>query len=983
MASRLKVLGSFLIVMLSCWSIGCGGGSGTSQDGNTVSSITITPSAVSVPLGGTQQLTATAKYSNGTMVDVTSQAKWIVSPSSIAAVNASGMLTSLSQGTGTVSATLGSTNQQIALTVNTRAVKSIQLSPSSLSIPDGESQQISATATYTDGSTGDVTTLVSWTATPTSVVSVSSSGLVQSHVKGSFTVTGTMTGVAPVSENGTVGNAVVQSVQVMPTSSSIPKGTTQTFTATAIYSDNSKQDVTAAATWQSANSSIAEVDAPGLAASEATGSTQITASYQGFVGAAALSVSSAAIKTISVSPSTATIAKGTTVQLAASAVLTDGSSQVVTSSVSWASSATSVCTVNAGGLATGVNPGSCSVTASSALVMASSAVTVTAATLGSITITPSNPSVNSGGSLQLTATGTFSDGSTQNLTSSLTYTSSQPTVAAVSSSGLLQGLAPGAATITAASGSVHVTFTVTVTAATLQGITVGVGPITLAAGLSLPLTAIGTYSDGSSQDLSATVTWSSSNSTIAAVDASGHLTGLAQGSVIITATLGTVSGTVDVTISPATIISIGLNPLSLTLAAGQTQGLTATATLTDGTTTDVTASAHWSVTNPLLATISNAPGSVGVLSALSVGGTTVSASVGSVSGSATIYVNAATLTGITVGPNGLSLPLGLSANLTATGLFSDGSTQDISSSVQWTSSNGSVTISASGVVQAILAGSATVTASMSGQSGSVSVGVSAAALDAISISPISGSLAIGLTQQLTATGTYSDGSTQDITALVHWTSSNTGILTVGSGGLILAIGEGDTTVSAALGSVSQSAPATISAAVLQSIAVTSAQSSLSLGFTLQLTATGTYSDGSTQDLTHNVTWTTASPGIALTTSAGLLSGVSVGSTEATAAFQGVTGSTTITINAATLVSISVSPVSVTLAQLLLTQQFTLTGHFSDGSTQVLTTGMHWSSSNALFATIDANGLLLALGIGNVNVTATYGGLTASVTVKIL
>jgi len=217
---------------------------------------------------------------------------------------------------------------------------------------------------------------------------------------------------------------------------------------------------------------------------------------------------------------------------------------------------------------------------------------------------------------------------------------------------------------------------------------------------------------------------------------------------------------------------------------------------------------------------------------------------------------------------------------------------------------------------------------------------------------------------------------------VHWSSSNSSILTVSAGGLVLGVGGGTTNITASLGSVTQSLPVTISAAILESISVTAAQNSFALGFTLQLSATGTYSDGSTQDITAAVSWNTNNAAICLVSSTGLLSGLTAGGVTATATLQGVSGSLAVTVNAATLVSISISPSSVTLLQLLLTQQFAITGHFSDGSTQTLS-GAHWSCSNALLATINSTGLLTALGLGNLNVTATYGALTATATVKIL
>jgi trimeric autotransporter adhesin len=981
-AKLVRVVSLIVIAGLVGLLVGCGGSSSGSGQPR-LTGLTVTPSSASLPKGNTQQLSVKGTYSNGSSKDVTAQVAWTVSPSTIAKVSSSGLLTSLAQGTATVTATMTTVSGHVTLTVQPAAITAIQVSPSSLSVPLGKGQQMSASATYTDGSSGDVTNSVNWSTTPTSIATVNSSGMLQSVTKGSFSVTAT-SGSITKSLNGSVGNPVIQSLQVLPTSAAIPKGTTQSFSANAIYSDGSKQDVTSSTSWQSTNTAVASVDNAGLASSSTQGGTQINATYQTFGATAALTVSAATITSIHVSPATASLAKGTNLQLAASAVLTDGSSQDVTNSVTWSSNQASVCTVNASALASAVNTGTCSATATSGAASGSATLTVTPATLSNITITPPNPSVNSGGSLQLKATGTFSDGSTQDMTSSLTYSSSKPAVAFVTSAGLLKGLAPGSATITASLGSVSTSFGVTVTAATLQTITIGTGTVTVTAGISTQLTAIGSFSDGSTQDLSATVTWSSSATAVAGVNASGKVTGLAVGSATITATLGSVSGTTSVTVTPATIVSISVNPLSVTIAAGQSQAFTATATLTDGTTLDVTASVHWSVANPLLANISNTLGTEGVLSALVPGSSTVSASLNGTTGSANLFVSAASLVSISVGPGGLSLALGVPAQLTAIGTYSDGSTQDISASVEWSSSNGQLlSVSATGLVTPIAIGTANVSASLSGQTGSVSVGVTAAVLNSISISSSLNSIALGLTQQLTAIGNYSDGTTQDITSIVHWNSSNTSVLTVSAGGLVLAVGGGSANVTAALGSVNKSVSLNVSAAILESINVTASQNSFALGFTLQLTATGTYSDNSTQDLTAAVTWNTNNPAIALVSAAGLMSGLSVGGITATATLQGVSGSLAVTVNAATLTSITVSPASVTLLHLLLTQQFTVIGHFSDGSTQTLSGGIHWSCSNGLLATVNSTGLLTALGLGNLNVTATYGSLTASAAVSIL
>ena len=493
-----------LAIVVTSLLIACGGDSTSSVPTLTLTKLAITPATVSLPNGTTQQLTATATYSDGTSRNVTAQVAWGVSPNTVAKVNASGLLTSMAQGTATVTGSMSSQSAHVSLTVQAPTVSAIQIAPSTLSVPLGASQQLTATASYSDGTSGNVTNSVIWSSSAANVATVSGAGLVQAMSKGSFSVSA-VSGSVTGSLSGSVGNAVVKSMQVSPTSASIPTGANQVFSATAVYTDASTQDVTSSATWQSSNTGVASVSTGGTAISNGQGSAQITASYQSFSAASVLTVSAASIKSIQVSPSTASLAKGTSLQLSATATLTDGSSQDVTHSVTWSSSPSSICSVNANAIAAAALTGVCTATATSGSVTGSATLTVTAATLSGITITPPNPSVNSGGSLQLKATGTFSDGSTQDMTASLTYSSSKPLVALVTATGLLTGLAPGTSNITASLGSVSTSFNVTVNAATLQTITVGTGSLTVVAGISAQLTATGTYSDGSTQDLSATV----------------------------------------------------------------------------------------------------------------------------------------------------------------------------------------------------------------------------------------------------------------------------------------------------------------------------------------------------------------------------------------------------------------------------------------------------------------------------------------------
>jgi phospholipase C len=168
---------------------------------------------------------------------------------------------------------------------------------------------------------------------------------------------------------------------------------------------------------------------------------------------------------------------------------------------------------------------------------------VTAAVLTSIAVTPATASITAGKTQQFTATGTYNNGTTKNLTSSVTWLSSATSIATISSSGLATSLAPGSTTITATSGTISGTAVLTVTAAVLTSIAVTPSPVSIALGLTQQFTATGTYSNGTTQNLTTTVSWTSSATSVATIKLhTGLATSVTAGTAPITASSGTVHG---------------------------------------------------------------------------------------------------------------------------------------------------------------------------------------------------------------------------------------------------------------------------------------------------------------------------------------------------------------------------------------------------------------------------------------------------------
>jgi len=144
------------------------------------------------------------------------------------------------------------------------------------------------------------------------------------------------------------------------------------------------------------------------------------------------------------------------------------------------------------------------------------------------------------------------------------------------------------------------------------------------------------------------------------------------------------------------------------------------------------------------------------------------------------------------------------------------------------------------------------------------------------------------------------------------------------------------------GAVSVSTTLTVSNVTLVSIAISPSNSRVQKGTSLQFTAVGTYSDGSTATLT-NVSWRSSKNNLANMRKNGILHAKKAGTLTVSASAFGVTGSTSVTVGTGTLTSIDITPANPTVAHGA-TQQFVALGAFSDGSTQDVSINSHWSST---------------------------------------
>jgi hypothetical protein len=241
---------------------------------------------------------------------------------------------------------------------------------------------------------------------------------------------------------------------------------------------------------------------------------------------------------------------------------------------------------------------------------------------------------------------------------------------------------------------------------------------------------------------------------------------------------------------------------------------------------------------------------------------------------------------------------------------------------------------------------------------------------------------LGTTQQFTATGTYSDKSTKDITSGVIWKSSDTAVATVSSNGLVTAAALGNTQITASFSGISSSAT-NLPVVTITAIAIEQKSPlKLSVKGTQQFTAMATFSDNSQEDATFTSKWASSVPIIAPITATGSATGNSVGSTNITATLYGVTSAPLNLVvsnpsTAPTITSIAVSRGVVANLATGATQQFTAKAISSDGSVTDITSQATWSSSDQSVATVSPVGVVTGIAPGQTTITAFYSGVTGT------
>ena len=590
-----------------------------------VESIVVTPAISTVSVGSTIDLNAQVLDPSGISVP-DRPVHWASEDPQIATVSDDGTVTAVGVGTVQVAASTGGRSGLAQVTVTTTPVASVQVTPGNTSLFVEESFQFNA---VTRDAAGNILTNrpITWSSNNESVASVSATGLVTALSPGGAIISATSEGrTTPASV--TVAAIPVASVQLEPRTLALVNGQTAELQAQPLDA-NGKPLVGRVILWFTNNASVATVNTSGVVTGQAPGSAIITATSEGISATSTVTVTAPVPNVVVLTPAQALVQERGTTQLTAQVL--DNIGRVMPDAVvEYASSSTAVATVNASGLVTGVAPGKATITGTSGGKTGTAEVTVTPIPVVSVSVTPSNPSITIGRTINLTAQ-PLAENNQPLAGRTVDWSSSAPNIATVSSSGVVTGLRVGSAVIFASIDGVLGHTNVTVVPVPVASVTVSPSTANVAIGATTQLTV--TLKDASGTTLSGrVVAWSSSQTTIATVSPTGLVVGVSGGTATITAMSEGKVGTATVTVAGSGHRTVTVTPSTATIGVLGTVSLTAT--VRDPSGAIINASVTWSTSNALVAGVS----SNGTVSGLLPGTATITAKSGSATGTATITV---------------------------------------------------------------------------------------------------------------------------------------------------------------------------------------------------------------------------------------------------------------------------------------------------------------------------------------------------------
>ncbi len=538
---------------------------------------------------------------------------------------------------------------------------------------------------------------------------------------------------------------------------------------------------------------------------------------------------------------------------------------------------------------------------------------------------------------------------------------------------------PGPVRIDASYGSLRSSRTLLIEGAQLLRIVFDPMPTNpLSVGAHVALKAYGYFSDGSYQELGASLQYTSSNPFVANVDLNQTqttLNALSVGSTTISARFESVMSSFDLNVTAPSLSALQLIAPAPTLKRSDEMRLEAVGIYSNGERRDFSDVVTWSSYPTQIATV----GTDGTLFGANIGTAVVTITYGTLSDTATVEVIEPDLLSIKIQPDALEVDVNAIVQMRAIAIYKDGRRDDITSRVTWRSLYPQkASVDTTGLVRGLEVGSAEIAAYYKGYEAVQELSVYKSPKAIVMVVP-SQSMDANTTLELRCDLYYSDGSKSNITTQAIWSSSSPTVATIEQNGTLSAWSVGTTRIKV----VYKGFEAVQEISVYKSpkaIVMVAPSQSMDANTTMELRCDLYYSDGSKSNITTQAIWSSSNPTVATIEQNGTLSAWSVGTSRIKVEYEGFEVVQEFSVYKSPKAIVMVVPSQSMDANTTLELRCDL--YYSDGSKSNITTQAIWSSSNPTVATIEQNGTLSAWSVGTSEIEVEYEEYRSSTTITV-
>ncbi|WP_159887289.1 Ig-like domain-containing protein [Paenibacillus puerhi] len=818
----IKIMALTLIVAL-----GAGGFSGAQAVAatETISSLVLNKNELALEVGATATLTATAVYVSGTTENVSVKTDWNSGEADTASVYA-GVVTAKKEGKAVITATYMGKTVIVNVTV-TKRVRSLIKDKQLIDLRQGQSEQVTLTAYYDDGSHEDVTSKADWNIDNGSIATVIN-GKVTGQSSGSTVITAKYNSqqiTIPVNVE------IVKRVDPEKTEVSLLQGETESVKLMATYPDGTVEDVSDKADWVSDDSEVADV-IKGKITGYGPGQASIKATYGTKSTTIKVDVDHA-IK-IELDKQSLFMKKGDTSQLKLTATYAEGNTEDVTAKAEWTSEDEGIVYVIKGKLsANGTGETTVTVKYGNKTVQAKIDVDVPRR----LELGTEELFLKTGESGQLSLQATYADDTEEDVTRDAKWSIEDTAIAGVTN-GKVTAYKAGVTKVTATYGGREVTASISVDVPVKLSASHKIVQFQVGSSEQITLKAI--YVDGREEDITSKAVWSSGDAGIAEVR-KGLVSGVGTGATTVKAAFGT--RTVTVQVSVGVLKTLTVDQSKLVMAKNESKSLSLKATYTDGTTADVASEAVWTTSDSKVALVTEE----GKVTAVQTGEAKITVTFGGKTVEIVVQVDMAGK--LVASPMQLSFDLGETRAIVLTATDSNGTSKSVSQEAEWKSGDDKIAQVTNGVVTAIARGKTTITAIYGGKS--VSIPVEIGVVQSLEVDKKFISTKRGDSVQIRLTAVLSDGTKKDMTESAAWRSSNYKVADV-TEGLVTAVDSGSAIIVVSYAGKSVNIPVEIDK--LKYLKTSEVAIELKKGATFDVKAIATYFDGTDQDVTVEGLW---------------------------------------------------------------------------------------------------------------------------------